>query len=565
MSTQSIPELLDQFPNEEFVHAQSDMLNKELRSKIQECKLLVVGAGGIGCELLKTLALLGFVKITLVDLDTIDFSNLHRQFLFQLQDVGKSKALVAKEAISKKYPHLQIDAHFGNIMDVKKFPCKFFASFNVILNGLDNLEARRYVNRMSVMFGVPMIESGTAGMLGQSRMIIPDVSECFDCRAHPVPTTYPICTIRSTPTLPVHCVIWAKEHLFPAIFSPSSSFTNAEIDFDVIEDESTKENLSREQNFLKQLNEVEDPEEQADAIIDVIFGKDIEFLASLKELWMASNRPLPIKIDKDICVKWQAMLRATLSSLKKRNCQNFFDKDDEEVMEFVAAAANLRAYCFGIPEKSVFDLKAIAGNIIPAISTTNAIAATLAVNHLLNFLEGTEGRSLELCKTIYIANTDKILSFEKGNNPNPNCSVCCTHRVALRLSPKLLSSGTKVSTILELIKENFTIDDLDDLQLRIDSRIIYDAFELDQNRNKLLAEVGIQDGIVLTADIGNIPIMIAIISDESCGDQVMFEILKKINLSKRIKLEEVEASKPTTPEKVDIINLVEESDDLEIL
>jgi ubiquitin-like 1-activating enzyme E1 B len=411
-----------------------------------------------------------------------------------------------------------------------------------------------------------MIESGTAGMLGQSRMIIPDVSECFDCRAHPVPTTYPICTIRSTPTLPVHCVIWAKEHLFPAIFSPSSSFVDTEIDFGVIEDESTKENLSREQNFLRQLNKIGDPDEQADSIIDVIFGKEIEFLASLKELWAASNRPLPIRIDKEVCDKWQAMLRATISSLKKRNREIFFDKDDDDVMEFVAAAANLRAYCFGIPEKSVFDIKAIAGNIIPAISTTNAIAATLAVNHMLNYLEGTDGRSLELCKTIYIANTDKILSFEKGNSPNPNCSVCCTHRAVLRLSPKLLSEGSKVSTILELLKENFTIDDLDDLQLRIDNRIIYDAFELDQNSNKSFSEVGIQDGIVLTADIGNIPVMIAIISDERCSDKVKFEVLKKINLSKRIKLEEDEASKPTTPQSEgDIINLVEESDDLEIL
>ena len=208
-------------------------------------------------------------------------------------------------------------------------------------------------------------------------------------------------------------------------------------------------------------------------------------------------------------------------------------------------------------------LKAIAGNIIPAISTTNAIAATLAVNHLLNFLQGREDRSLELCKTIYIANTDKILSFERGNHPNPNCSICCTHRASFRSSPELLNSNARVSSILDLIQENFAVEDTDDLQLRIDSRIIYDAFELEQNRDKLLSEVGIRDGIILTADIGNKPIMIAIIADERCSEGVKFEVLKKINLSKRIKLEEGEA--PKRHEKDDFIDLDEESDDLEIL
>jgi ubiquitin-like 1-activating enzyme E1 B len=559
MSSSTIPELLDQFPGDEFVLNQLTSQNEILKTKIQQCKLLVVGAGGIGCELLKTLALLGFSNITLVDLDTIDYSNLHRQFLFQLQDVGKSKSLVAKEAICKKFPQLEIDAHFGNIMDVKRFPCKFFGQFTVIINGLDNLEARRYVNRMAVMFKVPMIESGTAGMLGQSRMILPDISECFDCREHPVPTTFPICTIRSTPTMPVHCIVWAKDHLFPAVFGDTKS--EDDVNFDLIEDESVKESLCREQAFFKYFHQINSPEEKADALLEVVFGKDIEYLAFISEMWTAANRPLPTKIDKDSCPEWQLMFRKSLFSLKKRNEAILFDKDDEDVMEFVAAAANLRAYCFGIPLKSVFELKAIAGNIIPAISTTNAIAATLAVSHLMNYLEGREELSLALCKTIYISNTDQILGFERGNPPNQNCSVCSTHRAILQLSSAHFTS-TKLSSILELVNDNFTVEDLDDLQLRIGSRIIYDAFELDQNREKNLSDLGIQDGILLTADIGNKPIYIAVVGEDKDCVELKLKVLKKVQFSKRIKLEEEKETVETPSDK--IIDL-DDSDDLEIL
>lgn len=76
----------------------SGVFSPSLEKSITDSRLLVVGAGGIGCELLKNIVLTGFKDIEVIDLDTIDVSNLNRQFLFQKQHVGKSKSSVARES-----------------------------------------------------------------------------------------------------------------------------------------------------------------------------------------------------------------------------------------------------------------------------------------------------------------------------------------------------------------------------------------------------------------------------------------------------------------------------------
>lgn len=93
----------------------SRALGQTLLEKIQHSRILVVGAGGIGCELLKNLVLTGFVNIEVIDLDTIDTSNLNRQFLFQKPDVGKSKAITAGHSVLKYNPSAKIVPHFANV------------------------------------------------------------------------------------------------------------------------------------------------------------------------------------------------------------------------------------------------------------------------------------------------------------------------------------------------------------------------------------------------------------------------------------------------------------------
>lgn len=186
--------------------------------------ILVVGMGGIGCELLKNLVLSGFKNLTLVDLDSIDISNLNRQFLFTKEDVGKSKALVGASAVRKllkpeQSAQLSINVHVSRVQEL---PLEVFTCQKLIINALDNFEARKYVNRICLGSDLPLIEAGSTGANGQVMPIWAAAgTECFECRDQPLQETYPVCTIRLTPEKPEHCIAWAR-YLFEALFGPQS-------------------------------------------------------------------------------------------------------------------------------------------------------------------------------------------------------------------------------------------------------------------------------------------------------------------------------------------------------
>jgi ubiquitin-like 1-activating enzyme E1 B len=158
-------------------------------AKIQNSKVLIVGAGGIGCEILKNVALLGFRELEIIDLDTIDVSNLNRQFLFHSEHVGMPKATVAAAAATRFNPDCRITAHYGNVKDAK-FNVAYIKGFSCVLNALDNIDARRHMNRLCLAAGTPLIDSGTTGYLGQVTPIMKGVTECYECSPKPTQKVY---------------------------------------------------------------------------------------------------------------------------------------------------------------------------------------------------------------------------------------------------------------------------------------------------------------------------------------------------------------------------------------
>ncbi|KAK0240011.1 hypothetical protein EDD85DRAFT_824017 [Armillaria nabsnona] len=189
-----------------------------------QAKILVIGAGGLGCEILANLALTGFKDIHVIDMDTIDISNLNRQFLFRPKDVGQPKATVAAQFIMKRVPGVKVTPYFGKIQDKDD---EYYMQFNLVICGLDSVEARRWMNATLVNLVdsenpeslKPLIDGGTEGFKGQARVILPTITSCYECSLDMLnkPTAFPICTIANTPRLPEHCIEWASVLEWPRV------------------------------------------------------------------------------------------------------------------------------------------------------------------------------------------------------------------------------------------------------------------------------------------------------------------------------------------------------------
>lgn len=520
------------------------ILGADVFQRINTAKILVVGAGGIGCELLKNLVLTGFGDIEIIDLDTIDLSNLNRQFLFQKQHIKKPKSLVAKQTAASFNPLVNIVAHHANIKE-PRFGVAYFQRFDLVLNALDNLDARRWVNRMCIAADVALIESGTTGFLGQVQPIRPGVTECYDCVPKPTPKTFPVCTIRSTPSTPIHCIVWAKSWLFTQLFGADDETEDEQLDKAIADGEDAAEidSLRKEQREMRDMRAAlikaaaerkeQDVRSVAERIFNKVYKNDIDRLLGMEEMWTHRPvKPVPLvfadvmagqcdaddsapapaggegesngaapsatnastlKDQRQLTLRDNAELFVrSVSALATRASADVsvplsFDKDDDAALDLVTAASNLRSAVYHIERKTRFEVKQMAGNIIPAIASTNAIVAGMLVVQAVHVLQGAWDRA----RNVSLARgSDRMLTAWPPAPPNPHCGVCQDAYMPVSVTNLELTLEEVVSTVAQAVS-------LEDVVVYDGSRILADP-DFDDNNARSLAALGLVDGSILT-------------------------------------------------------------------
>eukprot|EP00401_Gymnodinium_catenatum_P001441 CAMPEP_0117528874 /NCGR_PEP_ID=MMETSP0784-20121206/37542_1 /TAXON_ID=39447 /ORGANISM="" /LENGTH=1032 /DNA_ID=CAMNT_0005325179 /DNA_START=28 /DNA_END=3126 /DNA_ORIENTATION=- len=200
------------------------ILGQGFQKALGDMNLFLVGAGALGCEFLKCFAMMGAScgpngKVTVTDMDNIEVSNLNRQFLFREKDLGNSKSLTAARVAQVMNPALKVQP-----MEVRvgfetedTFDDAFWQSVNCVVNALDNIQARMYVDSRCVWYERALLESGTLGTKANTQVVLPKLTQSYGDSQDPPEESIPLCTLKHFPNAIEHTIEWSRD-VFEQLF-----------------------------------------------------------------------------------------------------------------------------------------------------------------------------------------------------------------------------------------------------------------------------------------------------------------------------------------------------------
>lgn len=325
---------------------------KDMQAKINDLNYFIVGAGAIGCEMLKNWALMGVGcgpngQVHVTDMDRIEKSNLSRQFLFRNKDIDHFKSTTAANAVKAMNPDMNITSYQEKVAPETEhlFGDDFYDKLSGVCTALDNVQARLYVDQRCVFYRLPMLESGTLGTKGNTQIVVPHLTENYGATRDPPEKSIPVCTLKNFPNQIQHTLQWARDW-FEGEFKQSAEEVNnylgqpAEEYLASLQPNAKVETLRKIRKTLVDERPVtfEDCVVWARLTFETLFNNQIRQLlhnfppeqltSSGTKFWSGSKRcPKPLTFDlNDKC-------------------------DDAEMfnhLDFVVAAANLRASMYGI-------------------------------------------------------------------------------------------------------------------------------------------------------------------------------------------------------------------------
>uniref|UniRef100_A0A4W4H9B4 E1 ubiquitin-activating enzyme n=1 Tax=Electrophorus electricus TaxID=8005 RepID=A0A4W4H9B4_ELEEL len=386
-------------------------IGESLLSELHKLRVFMVGCGAIGCEMLKNFALLGVGlarcsgEICITDPDLIEKSNLNRQFLFRPQHIQKPKSITAAAATLDINPELRLEAHLNKVCPATEdaYNDTFYSQLSVVVTALDNVEARRYLDSRCVSNQKALLDSGTMGTKGHTEIIVPNLTESYNSHRDPPEEEIPFCTLKSFPAVIEHTIQWARDK-FESAFShkPSmyNTFWQSHLSTEDVLHVSAGESMDGAFQVIKLLSRRPARWEHCLALARLKFDKYFK----RKALQLLHSFPLDTRLKDGskyhislyVCVLF-AEEREAISQLEEAITTGFvtqeclrmsplvFEKDNDSNghMDFVEAAATLRARMYAIAPADRLQAKRIAGKIIPAIATATAAVAGLVALELI--------------------------------------------------------------------------------------------------------------------------------------------------------------------------------------
>ncbi|CDS05756.1 Putative Ubiquitin-activating enzyme E1 1 [Lichtheimia ramosa] len=323
------------------------VFGREFQEKIANTKEFLVGAGAIGCEMLKNWAMMGVGAgkdgaLFITDMDTIEKSNLNRQFLFRPADVGQLKSETAAKAVTAMNPDLggKITVYQERVgPDTENiYNDEFFEALSGVTNALDNVEARKYMDRRCVYYHKPLLESGTLGTKGNTQVVIPFVTESYSSSQDPPEKSIPICTLKNFPNAIEHTIQWARD-LFEGFFKQPADNVNLYltqpnfVESTLKQGGNQKDTLETVYNFLVAEKPLSFSECIAWArfkfeelyhnnIMQLLFNFPVDSVTSTGQLFWSGPKRAPTPLQ--------------------------FDPNNTAHMDFIVYAANLHAFNYGL-------------------------------------------------------------------------------------------------------------------------------------------------------------------------------------------------------------------------